>query len=120
MIEQELIGHLPELTVFLSSLSFALAFSIKTRKEIGTRDHWTCQDCGVQFRDGYMVHASHYDHDKSKPIYDSAENGRIQCIDCHQGWHEIHVGDEEAIGMTYLGNMAAIELLEATVRGTRK
>lgn len=96
------------------------AFSLKTRKEIGTRDRWTCVDCGVQFRDGYMVHASHYNHDKSLPIYDSAENGRIQCVDCHQAWHELHVGDEEAIGLCVQANNAAIELLEATERSTRK
>ncbi|MBV6446329.1 MAG: hypothetical protein IFNCLDLE_02621 [Ignavibacteriaceae bacterium] len=95
------------------------AFSPKTRKEIGTRDKWTCQDCGVQFRDGWMVHASHYNHDKSLPIYDAAENGRIQCVDCHQAYHEEHVGDEEAIGLSVQANLAAIDLLEHTNRGTQ-
>lgn len=95
------------------------AFSPKARKEIGKRDRWTCVDCGVQFRDGYMVHASHYNHDKSLVIYDSVENGRIQCVDCHQAWHELHVGDEEAIGLCVQANNAAIELLESTDRGTR-
>lgn len=118
MVEREIISYLPELTTILSSLAFTLAFSLKTRKEIGKRDHWTCVDCGVQFKDGYMVHASHYNHDKSLIIYDSVENGRIQCVDCHQAWHEEHVGNEEAIGMTALGNLAAIELLESTNRGT--
>jgi hypothetical protein len=67
-----------------------------------------------------MVHASHYDHNKKKTIYDSAENGRIQCVDCHQGWHEIHVGDEEAIGLCVQANNAAIDLLEHTERGRKE
>lgn len=117
MIEQEIINHLPD---FLTILPFLLAFSINVRKSIGKRDHWTCQDCGVQFKDGYMVHASHYNHDKTKPNYDDINNGRIQCVDCHEAWHVSHMGDEGEIGMNRTGNLAAIELLEATDRGVRK
>lgn len=103
--------------LFLLSKLANSAFSLKVRKEIGRRDRWTCQDCGVQFKDGYMVHASHYNHDKKLPIYDNIENGRIQCVDCHQAYHEEHVGDEEAIGLSVQANLAAIELLENTPRG---
>lgn len=97
-----------------------MAFSAAVRAAIGKRDHWTCQDCGVQFKDGYMVHASHYNHDKSLPIYDSADNGRIQCVDCHEAFHEDHVGSAKDIGLSEEANLAAILLLEATNRGTRE
>jgi len=93
-----------------------LAFSLKTRKEIGGRDHWHCADCGDQWWDGVMLHASHYNHDQSLPTYDSPESGRMQCVDCHQSYHELYVGNAAAIGLTEEGNMAAIALLEATER----
>lgn len=116
MISRELINLAPEF-VSLAPI-IALAFSAAIRKAIGKRDRWTCQDCGDQFKDGVMVHASHYNHDKSLPIYDSADNGRIQCVDCHQAFHELHVGNASEIGLTENGNLAAIALLDALDRGT--
>jgi len=117
MIPPEYLAHTPEIIATIGTLTIALAFSLKTRKEIGKRDKWTCQDCGNKYRDGFMVHASHFNHDRSLPIYDSAENGRIQCVDCHQAFHELHVGSAEEIGMSEEGNKKAIEILEKTERG---
>ena len=45
------------------------------------------------------------------------ENGRIQCVDCHQAFHELHVGSAGEIGMSEKGNKKAIEILEKTERG---
>lgn len=72
------------LPLFLIGLG---AFSNHVRKEIGRRDRWTCQCCGNRFSDGWMVEAAHFDHDKSKPWYNSPENGRIECIRCHSLHH---------------------------------
>lgn len=102
--------------VFISQL----AFSLKVRKEIGKRDHWSCTDCGVGFYyDNAMVHASHYDHNQSLPTYDTPKAGRIQCVDCHQAYHESYVGSAEEIGLTELANLGAIALLEVTERGRK-
>jgi hypothetical protein len=97
-----------------------LAFSLATRKKIGQRDHWQCQDCGAKFSDGTMVHASHFFHDRSDPNYDKPESGRIQCVDCHENYHLLYQGNASEIGMTEAGNDAAIELLTNTDRATRK
>lgn len=63
------------------------AFSKATRLEIFKRDRGTCQDCGRKWDDGWMLHCSHYDHDKSKPDYDSPSAGRLQCVDDHIKYH---------------------------------
>lgn len=94
-----------------------LAFSQKTRKEIGSRDRWHCQTCGVDWNGGFMLHASHYNHNQSEPEYDSPSNGRMQCVDCHQQYHEEHVGSAGEIGLTEAENLAAIALLSNTERG---
>jgi len=83
----------PEIMVGLESLAmvaFAMAFSINVRKEIGRRDHWTCQSCGKEFRDGFMVHASHLPehHSKDDPLYDTPDAGEILCIECHKMVHQ--------------------------------
>jgi len=57
-------------------------FSYESRQEIGRREKWQCS-CGRSFRDGWMVQASHYDHDKSSDHYDDPDNGTISCITCH-------------------------------------
>ena len=73
-----------ELLVGLTLLGVSqLAFSYRTRREIGVRDNWTCQECGKSFQGGYMVQAAHYDHDRKKKNYDDATNGRILCTECH-------------------------------------
>lgn len=117
MISHELLTHAPDL---LSLAPFLLAFSLNIRKLIGKRDHWTCQDCGDKYSDGVMVHASHYNHDKSDPNYDKVEGGRIQCVDCHQAYHELYVGNANQIGLTEAANNGAIELLENTQRGIQE
>lgn len=116
MIEREVLETLP---LLLSLAPAFLAFSIRVRKQIGNRDHWTCQDCGDKFKDGVMVHASHYNHDHSLPSYDTSEEGRIQCIDCHEAYHTLYVGHARDIGLSEEGNLAAIELLSNLDRGTR-
>lgn len=47
------------------------------------RDGAKCRICGRKWDDGWMLHAAHYDHDKSNPNYDTLEAGRMLCIDCH-------------------------------------
>lgn len=118
MVEQELIRQLPDLTLFFSSVSLALAFSLKTRLAIGKRDNWHCQDegCDASFQKGDMVHASHYKHDKSDPNYDTVEAGRIQCVEHHQAYHEEHVGAAQEIGLCEDANNYAIRMLKKTDR----
>jgi hypothetical protein len=107
------------LTVLGTGLTLILltaAFSKDVRKEIGARDKWTCQSCSKQFRDGYMVHAAHKSehHSKSDPLYNTPEAGEILCIDCHQEQHE------EGTSLGHHGDMAAVRLLQATDRHTRR
>ncbi|MEK0325940.1 MAG: hypothetical protein QQN63_09580 [Nitrosopumilus sp.] len=65
------------------------AFSKRVRKEIGTRDSWTCVNCDKQFHDGWMVFASHKPdrHSRSDPMYNHPSSGEILCIDCEQERH---------------------------------
>lgn len=77
--------------LFLLRLSLG-AFSVFIRKQIGRRDRWTCQEpgCNKSFQTGWMVEAAHYPehHNRSDPIYDTPEAGRILCIRHHQEEHE--------------------------------
>lgn len=67
------------------------AFPFDRAKEIGRRDRWTCRDMGRRFQDGWLVDIAHYDHDKSKPWYNSLRNGRVLCrtahLEEHIRWH---------------------------------
>ena len=122
MVEKEH-HELPYSTMFLIGaigVISTLAFSVDIRKLIGKRDKWKCVDCGDKFSDGVMVHASHYNHDKSDPNYNTVEAGRIQCVDCHENYHTLYVGNAREIGLTEAANEGAISLLEATDRGTRQ
>lgn len=114
--KQALITLSSILGIFLAS---QFAFSLKTRKEIGKRDRWTCQDCGVQFKHGFMVHASHYDHNKKSELYNHPSSGRIQCVDCHETYHELYVGRSEEIGLSEYENDGAINILRGSDRRTR-
>lgn len=111
--------HREIFTISLSALGLLAiafnAFSKKTRKEIGKRDHWTCQSCGKKFSDGFMVHAAHNsnEHQKSNPLYDDPSSGKILCVDCHQKQHE------EGTALGYYGDLAAVRLLKVTDRRTR-
>lgn len=100
-----------------------LAFSKKTAKEIGARDKWTCQDADCddgtgepkKWQKGWMVHASHWNHDKSQADYDKAESGRIQCIEHHLRYHEEADGQASVIGMACeQANDHAINMLKKT------
>ena len=95
------------------------AFSRPVRKAIGRRDQWKCQwedePCNRRFQDGYMVHAAHYDHDKSNPGYDSIEAGRILCVEHHLQDHL-----QAGVGLTKRENDWAINRLREASRYTRK
>ncbi|MHA1400166.1 MAG: hypothetical protein ACTSQE_07440 [Candidatus Heimdallarchaeaceae archaeon] len=98
----------------LLAISF-LAFSKKSKKEIGNRDKWTCVDCHKQFKDGWMVHASHNSNSHHKgPHYDKPESGAIRCVDCHQEQHELGTSLGE------LNDSRAVNLLKHQDRVTRK
>lgn len=82
--------------VGLATTLSTAAFSLDTRKKIFKRDQGECVDCGKRFADGWLMDASHYDHDHSSSEYDSADNGRVQCLDDHLKYHE-QLGDNNAI-----------------------
>lgn len=88
--------HILEQEEFLESQGVRWAFSTRVRKEIGRRDRWECQwegGCDRSFKDGYMVQAAHYDHDKNNPDYDNPNNGRILC-NLHHAKEELERGNE--------------------------
>ncbi|MHA1910511.1 MAG: hypothetical protein ACTSYA_02340 [Candidatus Kariarchaeaceae archaeon] len=109
---------------FVSSLSLVaialLAFSKKTRKEIGKRDGWRDVDTGESFFDGIMLHASHYSHDRRNPDYDTVGAGRMQTVTNHLKYHLDHVGNAKDIGLTEAQNNYAIKMLRKTPKRTRK
>ena len=70
------------------------AFPVATRKEIGARDHWTCE-CGRAYKDGWMVEAAHYEGMEGA---DNPEAGRILCMACHLREH-IAMGDMQGAGL---------------------
>jgi hypothetical protein len=93
--------------IAIAALSTA-AFPSHIRKEIGRRDHWTCQgrhgrecvisflnhDKPASFKDGFMVTAAHNDHDhKNKSKYYSPTNGRVLCVFDH-ALDELERGNE--------------------------
>lgn len=78
--------------IFAASMT---PFSYESRKEIGAREKWTCEDCGRRFQDGFMVDASHNCHDRDEN-YDNPDNGCIQCLHCHLVRHIEIMQDEES------------------------
>lgn len=109
----------PEVTI-ASLVAFGMAFSVATRKAIGQRDKWHCQEegCDASFQNGDMVHAAHKDHNKNNPLYDSAETGEILCVEHHYQQHLNARGHAvEDLGMTCeQANEYAIRKLAATPR----
>lgn len=77
------------------------AFTISTRKEVGSRDHWTCQGINgngcsmthlnsgepLNWDSGFYVTAAHYPdkhHHTGKGYHDTdPDNGRILCLIDH-------------------------------------
>jgi len=122
MISPEYLTHTPEIIATIGTLTIALAFSLKTRKEIGKRDKWTCQADGCDdgsgnpksFQGGWMVHASHKNHNKSDPMYDHQDMGEILCIEHHLAYHQSHIGKAEEIGLCEDANNYAIAMLFKT------
>ncbi len=118
MKEREIISNL---TLSFGLIAVALlAFSKKVRREIGFRDGWKDVDTGESFFDGFMVHASHYFHDKKRADYDTAENGRMQTVANHLKYHVDHIGNAAKIGLSEASNNKAVEFLKKTPRMTRK
>lgn len=122
MIVREVLTHLPEISATLTAFSFLMAFSKSTRIDIGQRDHWTCQneDCDdgtgqpKSYKNGWMVHASHINHDKEDPMYDEADSGEILCIAHHLLYHLAHIGSAEEIGLCEEANNFAVRKLQKT------
>lgn len=109
----EILAILTEnLPTLLALGTLAFAFTEQARKEIGKRDHWTCQghvvgeECfwekvtgkPAKFQDGYMVTAAHYPdvHEQTGKGYcdDNIENGRMLCTMDH-AVEEIERGNEK-------------------------
>lgn len=89
-----------------------LAFSSDVAREIFRRDRGTCQCCGRKFSDGWMLHASHFDHDRSSKYYNSADNGQMECIPCHLQTHLSqmdHFGDSNYNAVAQLANLVMKE-----------
>lgn len=67
------------------------AFTRDIAKEIGRKYNWTCQKTGKTFMQGYLIDIAHYDHDRSKPYYNTVRNGRplyrIPHLEEHIQWY---------------------------------
>lgn len=70
----------------------SLAFSRDTRARMMNRANGRSEISGVGKQDGYRLHASHYNHDKTNPDYDNIDNGRILTIEEHYIDHVQHEG----------------------------
>ena len=82
-----------------------LAFTRSARREVGIRDHWTCnglfdQPCTfgkdnqpASWDDGFWVNAAHIDHDKKSDFYNNPNNGRILCS-THHAMEHLMKGEE--------------------------
>ena len=119
---KEHINRVLQLSAGLAAIAFLsqFAFSQETRKIIGNRDRWTCTQCGRSFKQGYMMHACHKNHDQTNPGYDTPEMGDIRCVPCHQSQHEAAIGNAQAmLGLSERDNQAAIRLLSDTPIMTR-
>ena len=100
--EVSLFSHTDEIQMPEGSQAFA--FTPGVRREIFDRDGGTCQESGKRYSDGWMVHASHYNHERNEN-YDEPDNGRILCIEEHI---KDHVGR---------GDIRATQLLIGLARG---
>lgn len=83
--------HLAPLAPILL-LTFS-AFNRETRKEIGRRDHWTCQHfgCNRDTHGGYYVQAAHFPEKHGKDN-SNPNAGRILCT-VHHALEEIQRGN---------------------------
>ncbi len=82
------------------------AFGKKVRAEILARDGGSVISGATEH-----LHASHLDHDKSKPWYNKAENGETLTVFEHLQFHQAHVGRAEEIGLKEHHNNFAIRML---------
>jgi len=99
-----------------------LAFSKHIRKLIGQRDKWHCQadECDKSYQKGYMVHVSHFNHNKSEPTYDTVEAGEILCVGHHLMYHKRYKGNAGEIGLQECQNDFAIDQLSKTNKRLKK
>lgn len=100
-------------------LAVTNAFSRASRKKIGIRDGWQCQESGKRFADGHMIHTAHFDHDRTNPDYNKPYNGRCLSVKMHLQDHVDHIGSAEDIGLTEAQNNWAIQQLQKTDTRTR-
>ena len=107
----------------LAALSM-LAFSIRTRKEIGKLHNWTCTANGCDdgtgkpksFANGFMVFGSHIaTHDKTSPLYDKVSSGTILCIEHEIAHHEalLHLAQQHHNTDAIRFNVAALNKLKS-------
>lgn len=111
------------------------AFSRNVRKEVGYRDHWTCQADGdgimgrcltaelegldhpVSYMEGYWITAAHYNSGvqyKSHPQHDNPTSGRCLC-DLDHAAEELARGNEN--GARLMLGMGVYNQKEAEKRG---
>lgn len=88
---------------FFLLISFG-AFSRGVKREIHERDGWVCVGCGKT----YPLEASHYNHNRSYPDYNTADNGDTRCPACHLEQHKKFAGRN---GLSIKANNWAIERL---------
>lgn len=108
--KKELVKPLMEsifIAIALLAISFG-SFSPRTRREIMKRDRYTCINCGKRCD----LEAAHFNHNKKRPDYDSASNGRALCIDCHL---LDHVQNEDRNGLTRHQNRWAINRIKERI-----
>jgi len=111
VISPEVINHLPEFTSL--ALPLILAFSGKVRDRIIGRAGNRSELSGVE--SDVTLHASHLNHDQSRPEYDTAENGIALTPKEHLIYHRVHRGRAQEIGLTEEDNESAIALLSFLV-----
>jgi 5-methylcytosine-specific restriction endonuclease McrA len=85
------------------------SFSSGSRHKILERDNYRCRVCGSTEH----LEAAHYNHNKSRPDYNSPKNGRTLCTYCHLQDHIRNAGHN---GLPYKGNIWAIEKLKEKLR----
>jgi hypothetical protein len=95
MINPETAQIIQDISPLLILAPTLLAFGRKTRQEIGQRDNWTCTfpGCRRSFKDGWIIHAAHFQHDRNNPGYDDPNMGRMLCVE-HHAIEELSRGNE--------------------------
>ena len=96
----------PLATVGFFLLTSFGAFSRKIKYEIHERDNWTCNRCGTTRP---PFEASHRDHNKKNPNYNTVNNGDTLCPSCHL---EEHIDNAGKNGLSKKNNDWAIRTIK--------